>query len=433
MTGNINGELDEYSFTGVAGGTLQASAGGSFYGQGLKLAVDLFDPAGKLLTTAKTANAEQVVVATAKAATTGTYYAVVRSLDGGGGNYNLTVATLPGLTAKDVVDGVGGPIVSGAAVTGNINGQLDVYTFGGTAGQRATVTAGGSFYGQGYRAAIDLYGPGGVLLGTSEAVKAQAVASISTLLPSTGYYYVVVRSPDGSGGNYTLTLGGTLAAPPLNVVAGITATAGTFTDGVHVGWSTEPSAYAYEVLRSTTNSAASAYVVAPVVVGSTYDDTSAAPGTLYYYFIDALSAVGVSTAGTSAAGYTAPDVYVTAAEGRSATAGTATTFVLGNFRFAAATGPFVVDVNWGDGSADTKFSVPAAGTIPAQAHTYTKAGADTVTVTVTDAKGHKSNAATFAVAVAAKPAAAGDHPDLAAAAFPGSDDPDRLGRLPMPV
>jgi surface antigen len=58
-----------------------------------------------------------------------------------------------------------------------------------------------------------------------------------------------------------------------------------------------------------------------------------------------------------------------------------------------------VDVNWGDGSADSKFNVSGAGTIPAQSHTYSTAKNDTVSVTISDAKSNKSNAATFEVTV----------------------------------
>ena len=62
-----------------------------------------------------------------------------------------------------------------------------------------------------------------------------------------------------------------------------------------------------------------------------------------------------------------------------------------------------MDVNWGDGTADTKLSLTAAGTIPATAHTYATAGSKTVSISVTDAKADPTNKVTFTVIVAPEP------------------------------
>ena len=74
---------------------------------------------------------------------------------------------------------------------------------------------------------------------------------------------------------------------------------------------------------------------------------------------------------------------------------------LGSFTQSNATGPFNVTVNWGDGSANSSFSVAASGTIPATAHTFANAGTDTVGITITDSNAHMSNIAMFKVTVAA--------------------------------
>src|SRR5207253_10631604 len=79
---------------------------------------------------------------------------------------------------------------------------------------------------------------------------------------------------------------------------------------------------------------------------------------------------------------------VTAPANQTAVAGVAKTFTLGSFKASNATAPYTVDVNWGDGSADTKFTATAAGTIAGKSHTYAKAGTDTVSIVVTDAKAH---------------------------------------------
>jgi uncharacterized protein (DUF2141 family) len=96
----------------------------------------------------------------------------------------------------------------------------------------------------------------------------------------------------------------------------------------------------------------------------------------------------------------APTVTVTAPAAQTANVGVSKSFSLGSFTATGTTAPYAVDVAWGDGTADTKFSLTAAGTVTAQAHTFAKAGTDTVTVTVTDAAGH-SGKTTFTAAVAA--------------------------------
>jgi len=74
-------------------------------------------------------------------------------------------------------------------------------------------------------------------------------------------------------------------------------------------------------------------------------------------------------------------------------------FSLGNLAVNAnAVAPFSVDVNWGDSSADTIINnLTAAGTIPAQSHTYTAIGSDTVTLTAMDSASHFSDSVTFTI------------------------------------
>ena len=61
-------------------------------------------------------------------------------------------------------------------------------------------------------------------------------------------------------------------------------------------------------------------------------------------------------------------------------------------------GPWAVDVNWGDGSADTTFTATTAGPLGSVDHTFAEEGTDTVKVTVTDGTS-LSGSATFHVAV----------------------------------
>ncbi len=99
---------------------------------------------------------------------------------------------------------------------------------------------------------------------------------------------------------------------------------------------------------------------------------------------------------TAAAG-----IKITPPASQVAKTGVNTNVTLGSFTQTGATGPFKVNISWGDGSAETVLTANAAGTIPATAHTFIKTGALVVTETVTDAKNFKSPPATFSETVSA--------------------------------
>jgi len=108
---------------------------------------------------------------------------------------------------------------------------------------------------------------------------------------------------------------------------------------------------------------------------------------------------------------------------QTAIVGQSQSFTLGSFTETNATAPYTVTINWGDGSTGN-YTIPAAGNITAESHTYASAGNDTVSLTVTDAGTNTSNPATFGVTVAAvggkvtfaSPVsyAAGNYPDAVA-------------------
>ena len=98
---------------------------------------------------------------------------------------------------------------------------------------------------------------------------------------------------------------------------------------------------------------------------------------------------------------------VTPAANQSATEGTAQSFTIGSFADAVGDTPWLVSIDWGDGSSDTNLTRTTTGTIPAQSHTYTDnttptATGYTVTVSVTDKNGGAGSATgtgTFKVTV----------------------------------
>ena len=78
--------------------------------------------------------------------------------------------------------------------------------------------------------------------------------------------------------------------------------------------------------------------------------------------------------------------------------GLATAIALGSFTDNDSTGPWTVDVNWGDGSAVETLSVAAAGNLGSRSHTYADNGSYTVIVDVSDEEAAKGST-TFSVAV----------------------------------
>lgn len=62
-------------------------------------------------------------------------------------------------------------------------------------------------------------------------------------------------------------------------------------------------------------------------------------------------------------------------------------------------GLWTVDVDWGDGSADTNFNLASPGSLGASNHTYQEQGPYTVTIAVTDTLDGQSDSKTFAVNV----------------------------------
>ncbi|HEX4796106.1 MAG TPA: choice-of-anchor Q domain-containing protein [Humisphaera sp.] len=96
-----------------------------------------------------------------------------------------------------------------------------------------------------------------------------------------------------------------------------------------------------------------------------------------------------------------PSIVVAGPPNQTTTLGSSASVSLGSFSQFGGTSPFKIDINWGDGTADTIITRPAAGPIPATSHTFAKAGPLSVSEAITDAHGVKSNVVTFTETVTA--------------------------------
>jgi hypothetical protein len=271
--------------------------------------------------------------------------------------------------------------VSGNSTTGQLNGGPDaggILNFGTMTIEDTTVAnnlSAAIYYG---------HGPGGVenYAGHSLTVVNSIIAGNTTKNSSDGdvngafvsYGFNLIGETDTGTGFNAADLTGTIAKP-LNAGLGALASNGGPTQ---------------TMLPLTSSPAINKGSNAFIPAGTTTDQRGLARisnGT-----VD-IGAVEVQAAAVTLA--------ATAAAAQSATAGTAHTFSLGSFTETGATGPYTVTVSWGDGTTATTFTTTATGALAAQSHTYAKAGANTVTVSVKDSAGHASNAATFTATVTA--------------------------------
>ena len=108
--------------------------------------------------------------------------------------------------------------------------------------------------------------------------------------------------------NHTMTWGGsyggmlhygvTVIHVALNVSAGVSATAGTYTDRVRVTWNAVTGAADYCVYRAASSGGAKT-AISGWQSGTTFDDTTAISGTTYYYWVTAATDAG----GSNESGY----------------------------------------------------------------------------------------------------------------------------------
>jgi hypothetical protein len=90
---------------------------------------------------------------------------------------------------------------------------------------------------------------------------------------------------------------------PDYVVKNIQASDGEYTDKVAVTWDARSDALGYTVYRNTTDDGSSATAISSELAVTSYDDTTATPGTIYYYWVKARFESGADVIGYSDSGY----------------------------------------------------------------------------------------------------------------------------------
>lgn len=106
-------------------------------------------------------------------------------------------------------------------------------------------------------------------------------------------------------------LGAGLGAPAAPT--GVSASKGSYTDRVSISWNAVSAATAYNLYRHTVDNTNGITVFAAGLTDTTYSDTSVTVDTVYYYWVQAVNAVGdspfsVSDSGYATAALVAPDV-----------------------------------------------------------------------------------------------------------------------------
>lgn len=196
--------------------------------------------------------------------------------------------------------------------------------------------------------------------------------------------------------------------PPAEPTS-VTASDGTYSDKVLVSWTGSSGATTYNLYRSTSSTRPSAATKTGVT--SPYSDTSATPGTTYYYWVSAVNSAGSSFSSYNT-GYRAVSVSIGATTASfDAAGGTGSTTVTANTSWSAT-----ADVSWitfttasGSGNGSVAYTVAAS--------TSTEPRTGTITITVGAGTSHSvTKTITVSQGVAEDD---GKMPDLTFAQFSG--------------
>ena len=116
------------------------------------------------------------------------------------------------------------------------------------------------------------------------------------------YYYFVAAALDDEGLNASGYSTGVVGGLRIGAPTGVYATDGTSSMGVTVSWQSVAGANGYKVYRGTANDPTAAQTLATTATTS-FEDTTAVPGMLYYYWVTATNAVSESEKSVGEAGF----------------------------------------------------------------------------------------------------------------------------------
>jgi len=89
----------------------------------------------------------------------------------------------------------------------------------------------------------------------------------------------------------------------VSIPTGVLASDGDYADKVSISWNPSANATYYQVFRNTSNTTTGATTLTNNDSASPYNDTTAEPGTLFYYWVKACNATGCSDYSLSDSGY----------------------------------------------------------------------------------------------------------------------------------
>lgn len=123
-------------------------------------------------------------------------------------------------------------------------------------------------------------------------------------------YYYWVRACNSAGcSGYSTPDTGYIAASGPSVPTGVAASDGTYKDKVELTWNASIGAKSYQIYRNTSDNTSDALLLQSGYSTTTYNDASALPGTVYYYWVKACSSEVCSGYSSSDSGhltFTAP-------------------------------------------------------------------------------------------------------------------------------
>ncbi len=138
--------------------------------------------------------------------------------------------------------------------------------------------------------------------GSSSGTCSFTVAANSSTSSRTGHVIVTA----GGGTSYPKTVTNTVTQAGASISApsaptGVSASDGASTASVTVTWTASSGATSYQVFRATSSSGTKSQI--GTATTTSYTDTTATPGTLYYYWVKASNAGGASSFSSNNSGY----------------------------------------------------------------------------------------------------------------------------------